>query len=472
MSTAFQAAASKQPLQQHFQIATRSFRPEDLPRERFLQTMANSFSSDEGGSVLMLGRNVAKPLAAGMVDAGKDGSPVNGSHGSLKFNRVGGGLQGFEAAEAAGQADPKVDNGFTRPDMYKAALVGSVAFYERHVFLCYKEAQSWPPQVEAADFDRLPRHLVAALRARRNDMPKKTRLTICEGRDGTDSCNGDVFIFPDMLKYRSLTHFDVDTFVEEVLVRGKEWNPGKPEHLTGSHIFVCAHANRDARCGHCGPILIERFKEEIAKCGLKGKVFVRACSHVSGHKYAGNVIVYSSQAKDGVTGHWYGYVTPNDVNDLLHLHIGKGQIVERLWRGQLGLKEEEQKQAQQIRLQFRLSNGCQEEQTEGCVCGAKQDKCCSDGSHKMSPQIDYVNSETQSEFGVHPELIRHNISNSVEENRLSARQPNQVSRIQSCWHKVTNFFETWEREDTFVSLVVIGAAVSAGLAYRLYKMTI
>lgn len=30
----------------------------------------------------------------------------------------------------------------------------------------------------------------------------KTRLTICEGHDGTDTSNGDVLIFPDMVRYR------------------------------------------------------------------------------------------------------------------------------------------------------------------------------------------------------------------------------------------------------------------------------
>lgn len=30
----------------------------------------------------------------------------------------------------------------------------------------------------------------------------KTRLTICEGHDGTETSNGDVLIFPDMIRYR------------------------------------------------------------------------------------------------------------------------------------------------------------------------------------------------------------------------------------------------------------------------------
>ncbi|KAG2557573.1 hypothetical protein PVAP13_8NG239504 [Panicum virgatum] len=30
-----------------------------------------------------------------------------------------------------------------------------------------------------------------------------TKLTICEGEDGTESSNGDVLIFPDMIRYKA-----------------------------------------------------------------------------------------------------------------------------------------------------------------------------------------------------------------------------------------------------------------------------
>ncbi|CAH8336956.1 unnamed protein product [Eruca vesicaria subsp. sativa] len=59
---------------------------------------------------------------------------------------------------------------------------------------------------------------------------------------------------------------------------------------------------------------------------------VSPCSHIGGHKYAGNVIIYQSKVHRKVTGHWYGYVQPEDVPVLLEQHINKGEIVDRLWR--------------------------------------------------------------------------------------------------------------------------------------------
>ncbi|XP_073156953.1 uncharacterized protein [Henckelia pumila] len=90
-----------------------------------------------------------------------------------------------------------------------------------------------------------------------------------------------------MIRYRILTHFDVDTFVEEVLVKECEWLPGSPEDLSGCYIFVCCHGSRDRRCGVCGPSVINKFKDEIESHGLQGKVLVGPCSHIGGHKYAG-----------------------------------------------------------------------------------------------------------------------------------------------------------------------------------------
>ncbi|GKC55299.1 altered inheritance of mitochondria protein 32-like protein [Tanacetum coccineum] len=41
-------------------------------------------------------------------------------------------------------------------------------------------------------------------------------------------------------------------------------------------------------------------------------VSVTACSHVGGHKYAGNLIIYSVRDAK-VSGHWYGYGHEHDL---------------------------------------------------------------------------------------------------------------------------------------------------------------
>lgn len=74
---------------------------------------------------------------------------------------------------SGGDSAADVEFGFSRPDFRQSPLVGTVELYERHVFLCYKNPRFWPPRIEAAEFDRLPRLLYAAVMARKNHMKKE-----------------------------------------------------------------------------------------------------------------------------------------------------------------------------------------------------------------------------------------------------------------------------------------------------------
>uniref|UniRef100_A0A0C9SB63 TSA: Wollemia nobilis Ref_Wollemi_Transcript_499_1826 transcribed RNA sequence n=1 Tax=Wollemia nobilis TaxID=56998 RepID=A0A0C9SB63_9CONI len=402
-----------------------------------------------------------------------DGSLLETLQGSAPGSLQNDGLLG----DASGH-NSDAEHGFSRPEMFSKPLVGSVQLYDRHVFLCYKNPESWPPQVEAAEFDRLPRLLAAALKARKNEIPRKTRLTICEGRDGTETSNGDVLIFPDMIRYKGLTHFDVDTFVEEVLVKDTEWLSGNPEILTGSHIFVCAHASRDRRCGVCGPALIRRFKEEIESRGLRSQVSVSPCSHIGGHKYAGNIIIYGPNADAKITGHWYGYVTPDDVPILLDQHIGKGEIVDRLWRGQMGLTGDEQEKAQQERLtpngesflergdnEVGLENG---EKVTGLsseiidpMSGIQNEVagCCQGGSANCCQSFTPEENVQSDELDTKPSRA------STED----SKERRHGSFACKGWGGVSKWFDTWEREDTYAALAVIGAVASVAVAYNFYR---
>ncbi|XP_027152986.1 altered inheritance of mitochondria protein 32-like [Coffea eugenioides] len=327
--------------------------------------------------------------------------------------------------------------GFKRSEMYQSNLAGTVDPYERHLFLCYKSHDSWPSRVEASDSDLLPKLLSAALKARKADIKIKARLTICEGLEDLQLSDGDVLVFPDMIKYRDLKDSDVDGFVEDVLVNGNSWAAGKQEVLTGSYVFVCAHNNRDKRCGVCGPVLIEKFKEEIDSRALKSQVFVTACSHIGGHKYAGNVIIFSANAQAKIDGHWYGYVTPNDVPELLDQHIGKGEIIERIWRGQMGVTEEAENVHQQKLLNGTSLNNYAEkpqeirseeknESSSSCCQGANGVSCCRD--------VNFQEKEVQKGTG-----------------------------------KLSNWIGRWEQRDVLTTVAVLGAVTTVAVAFAFYK---
>ncbi|KAF2137330.1 uncharacterized protein K452DRAFT_291718 [Aplosporella prunicola CBS 121167] len=122
-------------------------------------------------------------------------------------------------------------------------------------------------------------------------------------------------------------------------------------------VLICGHGGRDARCGVLGPVLRDEFGEKLQKSGIvlraqpeleaqdadDGKAKLSASvgliSHIGGHKYAGNVIVYipKTLARQGHPlagkGVWYGRVGPEQVEGVVSETIVHGRIIKELFRG-------------------------------------------------------------------------------------------------------------------------------------------
>ena len=119
------------------------------------------------------------------------------------------------------------------------------------------------------------------------------------------------------------------------------------------------------RCGITGPVLRKEFEEKLegAGCGvLQGAVQVGVqgveqlegesaaerpnarvglISHIGGHKFAGNVIIYippgfKSEGKPHpLAGHgiWYGRIEPKHVEGIVKETVIKGNVVADHFRG-------------------------------------------------------------------------------------------------------------------------------------------
>ncbi|KAI4136241.1 MAG: hypothetical protein L6R39_007839, partial [Caloplaca ligustica] len=104
------------------------------------------------------------------------------------------------------------------------------------------------------------------------------------------------------------------------------------------------HGGRDARCGILGPLIHREFER------LHRDINVGMISHVGGHAFAGNVIVYippdfavegGEKSPLAGMGIWYGRVEPRHVEAILEETIKKGRIIGELWRGGLDVEENE-----------------------------------------------------------------------------------------------------------------------------------
>ena len=127
------------------------------------------------------------------------------------------------------------------------------------------------------------------------------------------------------LVWRGATKTDADGIVKAV----EERTTGAGEVLSELRTVVmsCSHTKRDARCGYCGPVLADLALTELseqADASLVGKV-----SHIGGHVYAGNVLMYDRTGLD-----WFGFVNPANLPDVLHRRWNPE--VARRWRARVG----------------------------------------------------------------------------------------------------------------------------------------
>ncbi|KAF4976066.1 hypothetical protein FZEAL_7244 [Fusarium zealandicum] len=130
-------------------------------------------------------------------------------------------------------------------------------------------------------------------------------------------------------------------------------------------VLICGHGGRDARCGIMAPVLKTEFEDKLTREGfnvLQGAVEVGVkgveriqgeagqdkttarvgmISHIGGHKFAGNVIVYlPPDSKMGdephpLAGHgiWYGRVEPRNVEGIVRETVMRGNVVADIFRG-------------------------------------------------------------------------------------------------------------------------------------------
>ena len=129
----------------------------------------------------------------------------------------------------------------------------------------------------------------------------------------------------------------------------------KPDDET--HVYVCTHGARDCRCGVAGTAVYDALKDEVRahqasaiKAGNDApkKVKVYPVSHVGGHAWAANALVYPH-------GDWYGNLRVTDSKLVLRAALSPASSVhdledlrERLvhwprWRGRLGLSKAAQR---------------------------------------------------------------------------------------------------------------------------------
>ncbi|KEF63881.1 uncharacterized protein A1O9_01859 [Exophiala aquamarina CBS 119918] len=151
--------------------------------------------------------------------------------------------------------------------------------------------------------------------------------------------------------------------------------PISVDDINTTTILICSHGQRDSRCGILGPLLHREFQAYIdSRCrsttlepadstrySAQVQKFLAAAdgspssepvpvnigtmSHIGGHKWAGNVIVYTPPNAAALTagarhplagkGIWYGRVEPCHVQGIVEETVLRGKVIRDLFRGGL-----------------------------------------------------------------------------------------------------------------------------------------
>ncbi|KAJ5354273.1 Sucrase/ferredoxin-like family protein [Penicillium brevicompactum] len=110
-------------------------------------------------------------------------------------------------------------------------------------------------------------------------------------------------------------------------------------------ILLCSQRTRDARCGQSAPLLRREFERHLRPLGLyrdmddtrPGGVGIYFISHVGGHKYSANVIVYrrrdfnwhkeGGEDEGAAQGIWLARVRPEECENIIRYTVLQGKLL-------------------------------------------------------------------------------------------------------------------------------------------------
>lgn len=144
------------------------------------------------------------------------------------------------------------------------------------------------------------------------------------------------FSFVDNVSIADVRHV-VDTFIDTPQPQSDNAN-STATHLQSRAcphdyiVLLCSHRRRDARCGITAPLIKKELERHLRGHGLyrdvdddrPGGVGIYFVSHVGGHKFAANVLVYRKKEQQMI---WLARVRPEHCEGLVKYTILQGKVV-------------------------------------------------------------------------------------------------------------------------------------------------
>ncbi|KFH64763.1 hypothetical protein MVEG_09494 [Podila verticillata NRRL 6337] len=268
----------------------------------------------------------------------------------------------------------------TPPAEKQEQIQGSAPTYKRHLLICTgTPAPDWAKKPELSDpYHNLLLTAVRSLEVKVNwtDEPSSSTASLSD-LPPSRGPRHDLILFPDNIKFKNVRYeafkdlaryleqhplgtlrpsLEAATSSSEDGTFTTELVPGSGESIAlelisePSAVLVCVHGSRDCRCGDQGGELYTILRDMVATTGLAQSVKVYGVSHIGGHKYAPNTIMYPS-------GDWHGNLSvehSGDAQQILFDALSNGgmaagvreknvvkPIMVEKWRGRMGMNQKE-----------------------------------------------------------------------------------------------------------------------------------
>lgn len=238
----------------------------------------------------------------------------------------------------------------------KKEPVKVLELYNQHVFVKVSlKPEEWPSDFMKDDrFADLAKIISGADAKSKRSAPKTTFFYDPELKNDNNKPTWDLLFYPSSIEAREVPFDQISNLFQEISTNNSTTTTSiSKSKISKPTVFICSHGTRDARCGFCGPPIFNALKQiqqtQQNEQQQNPKWNLYECSHIGGHAWAANVLVFHENIGD-----WFGNITPNDVhliNDYLNELSKQGKNFPLLneqsplfkfWRGRLGHNREEE----------------------------------------------------------------------------------------------------------------------------------
>lgn len=163
------------------------------------------------------------------------------------------------------------------------------------------------------------------------------------GREGESNEPATVLILPSFTYVDSVSQADVPNFISQYIddaghektetgINGPEKGMSARPCELDYVILLCSHRRRDARCGITAPLIKRELERHLRPLGLDrdaddsrpGGAGIFFVSHVGGHKFSANVLVYRKKGQQMI---WLARVQPEHCEGIVKYTIMQGKVV-------------------------------------------------------------------------------------------------------------------------------------------------